>query len=171
MDREALMLMSETTMRRVFTTTTAIGPDGITVASAAAVRGAQGRTAELLAGEYQIMGERLITEAGDDFDPRSGSIRSLITTGDRLVACCLYAAVVRTGDGHTAHNVPRERELVDSVASPTTLHPTGDDPGAYRHRSRIGRDVPNDDSLTLTGGSTRRQQGAVVCGGKWLPAQ
>ncbi len=145
------MLLSETTMRRVFTTTTAsmvgqvedlivdprsraivalrlfgarngdtlhwadittVGPDGITVASAEVVREAEGRTADLLSGEYRIMGKRLVTEAGDvigrvmdvDFDPRSGSIRTLVTTGgrvdgDRLVACGSYAAVVRTGDG------------------------------------------------------------------------
>jgi sporulation protein YlmC with PRC-barrel domain len=144
------MLLSQTTMRRVFTTGTAftigqiedlivdprsraivalrlhgarngdtlhwadiitVGPDAITVASADAVRDAEGRTAELLAGDYHIMGKRLITEVGDDvgrvldvdFDPRSGSVRALVTTagrvdGGRLLACGSYAAIVRPED-------------------------------------------------------------------------
>jgi sporulation protein YlmC with PRC-barrel domain len=140
------MLFSETTLRRVFATTTAttvgqvddlvvdphgraiaalrldgarhgdtvhwaditgMGPDAITVASPDAVRDAEGRTAELLAGGYRILGKRLLTDAGDDigrvmdidFDPRTGSIRELVTTdgrvdGGRLLACGSYAAVV-----------------------------------------------------------------------------
>jgi uncharacterized protein YrrD len=84
-----------------------VGPDAITVASPEAVRSAEGRTAELLSGGYQIMGKRLLTKTGDDlgrvmdvdFDPRTGSIRELVTTGGRvdggrLVACGSYAAVV-----------------------------------------------------------------------------
>jgi sporulation protein YlmC with PRC-barrel domain len=142
------MLFSETTLRRVFATTTAsiigqvddlivdpyrraiaalrldgawngdilhwaditaFGPGGITVTSPEAVREAEGRTAELLSGSYQILGKRLLTAAGDDigrvmdvdFDPRTGSVRHLATTGGHvdgglLVACGSYAAVVRT---------------------------------------------------------------------------
>lgn len=87
---------------------TSIGPDAVTVACPEAVRDAEGHTAELLSGDYQIMGKRLLTEAGDDigrvmdvdFDPRSGSIRELVTTGGRidgrrLVGCGSYAAVVQ----------------------------------------------------------------------------
>jgi sporulation protein YlmC with PRC-barrel domain len=87
---------------------TGIGPDIVTVICPEAVRDAEGRTAELLSGAYQIMGKRLLTEAGDhigrvmdvDFDPRTGSIRELVTTdgrvdGGRLVGCGSYAAVVR----------------------------------------------------------------------------
>jgi sporulation protein YlmC with PRC-barrel domain len=141
------MLFSETTLRRVFETTTAatvgrvddlivdphgpaiaalrldgarngeflhwpditgVGPDAITVARPEVVRSAEGRAAELLTGSYQIMGKRLLTEAGNDigrvmdvdFDPRTGIVRELVTTGgrvdgSRLVSCGSYAAVVR----------------------------------------------------------------------------
>ena len=152
------MLFSHTTLRRVFTTTTAatvgvvddlivdphgpsvaalridgarngdtlhwpdiirVGPDAITVATPGAVRDAEGRTAELLAGEHRILGKCLLDEAGDDlgrvmdveFDPRTGSIRELITTGgrvdgDRLFGCGRYAAVVLARSPWNLHDNP-----------------------------------------------------------------
>jgi sporulation protein YlmC with PRC-barrel domain len=152
------MLFSETTLRRVFATTTAatvgvvedlivdprgpaiaalridgarngdtlhwpdiirVGPDAVTVAGTDVVREAEGRTAELWAGEYRILGKRLLDEAGDDlgrimdvdFDRRTGSIRELITTGgrvvgDRLFGCGRYAAVVLAGSPWTLHDNP-----------------------------------------------------------------
>jgi hypothetical protein len=92
-DREALMLLSETT-------------------NAAGVRdhvrrhGRPGRTAG-----------RVLNV---DFDPRSGTIRAIVTTGgridgDRLLACGSYAVVVRTGNSHTTDDVHRGPELVDGV--------------------------------------------------------
>lgn len=87
---------------------TAFGADGITVRSPEVVKQAEGRTAEILAGSYHIMGKRLLTSAGNDlgrimdvdFDTRTGSIRHLVTTGGRidgglLMGCGSYAAVVR----------------------------------------------------------------------------
>jgi uncharacterized protein YrrD len=85
-----------------------IGPDAVTVASADAVRDAEGRTADLLSGPYRILDKRLLAETGDElgrvmdigFDPTSGAIIDVITTGGlidgrRLIGCGSYAAVVR----------------------------------------------------------------------------
>lgn len=154
------MFVSEATLRRVFTTTTAamvgvvddlivdprgpaiaalrlcgtrhgdilhwadisrFGPDGIIVSSLSAVRDAEGRTAELLAGDYRILGKKLLDEAGDDlgrvmdvdFDPQTGSVRQLVTTsgrfaGQRLFGCGSFAAVVLAGSSWALYENPME---------------------------------------------------------------
>ena len=178
------MLLSETTMRRVFTTGTActigqiedlivdpcsrrivalrlfgarngdtlhwadivaVGPDAITVESADAVRDADGRAAELLAGDYHIMGKRVVTDAGDDigrvldvdFDPRSGSVRALVTTagridGDRLIACGTYAAVV----GREHPPGPEPAPKAGSDPAPKAPRPRAADPDPAHRSSR-----------------------------------
>jgi uncharacterized protein YrrD len=85
-----------------------IGPDAVTVASADAVRDAEGRAADLLSGPYGIMGKRLLAETGDElgrvmdigFEPTTGTVTDVISTGGRidgrrLIGCGSYAAVVR----------------------------------------------------------------------------
>ncbi|WP_018638346.1 PRC-barrel domain-containing protein [Parafrankia elaeagni] len=97
---------------------TAFGQDVITVASAEAIADPHGRVADLLARPGELLGKRILTDAGNeigtvtdvDFDPAEGKVLSLLTTagrlaGDRLVGCGSYAVVVReqrssgTGEG------------------------------------------------------------------------
>jgi sporulation protein YlmC with PRC-barrel domain len=88
-----------------------IGPDAVTVASADAVRDAEGRVADLLSGSYGILGKRLLADNGDElgrvmdirFEPTTGAVTEVITTGGRveghrLMGCGSYAAVVRAED-------------------------------------------------------------------------
>jgi sporulation protein YlmC with PRC-barrel domain len=83
-------------------------PYAVAVGSAGAARPAEGRAAELLASDHQIMGKRLVTEAGEqigrvtdvEFDLTTGSVTRLLTTdgpirADYLPAAGAYAAVNR----------------------------------------------------------------------------
>jgi len=87
---------------------TSLGPDAVMVTSASAIREATGRAAELRGRHHEVLGKRLLTDAGDelgkvidlDFDERSGAVGELHTgdrslRGDTLVACGSYAVVVR----------------------------------------------------------------------------
>lgn len=86
----------------------AFSPYAVVVRSADAARPAEGRAAELLAGDHQIMGKRLFTAAGDqigrvtdvEFDLSTGRVTRLLTTdgpirADYLPAAGAYATVKR----------------------------------------------------------------------------
>ena len=83
------------------------GPDAVMVVSAGAVREAAGRAAELLGGNLDLVGKRLLTDAGDelgqvvdiDIDERNGAVAEIhagdvSVRGDFLVASGSYAVVV-----------------------------------------------------------------------------
>jgi sporulation protein YlmC with PRC-barrel domain len=87
---------------------TSFGTDHVTVSSADVISAARGRAAELHAKSTDLVGKRILTDAGDeigtvtdvDFDPGNGAVVSLITSqdsiyGSRLVGCGSYAVIVR----------------------------------------------------------------------------
>lgn len=87
---------------------TAFGPDAVTVPSVAAIVDPRGRAAELDAKRSELVGKRVLTDAGDDigtvsdvdFEPGSGSVIALVTQagpvhGSRLIGCGSYAVIVR----------------------------------------------------------------------------
>lgn len=86
----------------------AFGPDAVTVESAEVFGDPDGRVRELLDRDWDLLGKRLLSDAGVElgtvtdveFDPVTGSVVSVIGTngtipGDRLVGCGSYAVVVR----------------------------------------------------------------------------
>lgn len=86
---------------------TAFGADAVTVTSAEAITAARGRAAELAGKSSELVGKRLLTDAGAeigtvtdvDFNPANGALVSLITSAgpvysNRLIGCGSYAAVV-----------------------------------------------------------------------------
>lgn len=87
---------------------TAFGPDAITVPSDAVIVAARGPAAELRGNDADVMGKRLLTDAGTelgtvvdiDFDPETGAVQYLISAddriaGSRLLGCGSYAVIVR----------------------------------------------------------------------------
>lgn len=87
---------------------TAFGPDAVTLPTDAPVSEARGRVAELGGKDAELVGKRMLTDAGAelgtvddvDFDPGTGSISYLMSAddriaGDRLIGCGSYAVVVR----------------------------------------------------------------------------
>ncbi|MDR7276459.1 PRC-barrel domain-containing protein [Catenuloplanes atrovinosus] len=83
--------------------------DAITVASADAVRPAEGRAAGLLGGDHELLKKRVLTDGGDEigrvsdlaFDAATGRVTELRTKdatidGGRLIGCGPYAVIVRT---------------------------------------------------------------------------
>ncbi len=88
---------------------TAFGTDVITVPSAQVLTDATGRAADLAAGDADILGKRLLTDAGVEigtvadveFNPEDGTITALITkdddhiAGTRLVGAGSYAVIVK----------------------------------------------------------------------------
>jgi sporulation protein YlmC with PRC-barrel domain len=87
---------------------TSFGTDHVTVRSADVISAARGRAAELDAKSAELVGKRILTDAGDeigtvtdvDFNPDNGAVVSLITSqdtiyGSRLVGCGSYAVIVR----------------------------------------------------------------------------
>jgi sporulation protein YlmC with PRC-barrel domain len=87
---------------------TAFGADQVTVTSADVIANARGRAAELDSRAAELVGKRILTDAGDeagtvtdvDFNPDNGAVVSLITSngtiyGSRLVGCGSYAVIVK----------------------------------------------------------------------------
>jgi sporulation protein YlmC with PRC-barrel domain len=85
----------------------AFGADVVTVASPQVLVDARGRAAELRGRDSELIGKRLLTDAGTEigrvgdieFDPVSGAVLALVTSdgavlGHRLVGCGSYAVVV-----------------------------------------------------------------------------
>lgn len=87
---------------------TSFGTDNVTVTSADAVTQAADTAKDLDTKSAQLLGKRLLTDAGTDigtvddieFDPASGAVISLQTRngpvyGDRLIGCGSYAVIVK----------------------------------------------------------------------------
>lgn len=88
---------------------TAFGADVITVPSLRVLTDATGRAADLTAGDVDILGKRLLTDAGVDigtiadveFNPQDGNVTALITKDDdrvagaRLIGAGSYAVIVK----------------------------------------------------------------------------
>lgn len=86
----------------------AFGRDAVTIDSDALIRAADGRVAELSHKDRQVLGKRVLTDAGDEigvvddveFDAATGSITALLTktdevAGSRLRGVGSYAVIVR----------------------------------------------------------------------------
>lgn len=86
---------------------TAFGADHVTAPAADVITDARGRAAELDAKAAELVGKRILTDAGDeagtvsdvDFNPDNGAVVSLITSngtvyGSRLIGCGSYAVVI-----------------------------------------------------------------------------
>lgn len=84
------------------------GPDAVTVPSAGLLVEPDGELARLTNKKRSLLGQRVLTDAGDDigkvddvdFDPADGSIRHLLTSGGevdaaRLLGLGSYALMVR----------------------------------------------------------------------------
>ncbi|MCM4083876.1 PRC-barrel domain-containing protein [Paractinoplanes hotanensis] len=91
---------------------TSFGVDNVTVASADVVTAATGAAKDLDSKAAQLLGKRLLTDAGAeigtvddiDFDPDNGAVISLLNStgnvsGDRLIGCGSYAVVVKDAAG------------------------------------------------------------------------
>lgn len=92
---------------------TSVGPDAVTVADASALVQPDGLLAELTDKKKDVMGARVLTDAGDElgevddveFDPKDGRVLSVSVkasrkvrsdvSGDRLLGLGSYALVVR----------------------------------------------------------------------------
>ena len=91
-----------------WTDLTSFGADNVTVTSADVITEATGTVKDLDSKAGQLLGKRLLTDAGTDigtvndieFDPASGAVISLKTSngpvyGDRLIGCGSYAVIVK----------------------------------------------------------------------------
>ncbi|MCZ4119239.1 MULTISPECIES: PRC-barrel domain-containing protein [unclassified Streptomyces] len=87
----------------------AVGPDAVMAPDGGALRDADDELAPLATASSGLLGKRLLTDHGEedgivqdiDFDPRTGSVSALLTSGGnipgtRLIGIGSYAAVVRT---------------------------------------------------------------------------
>ncbi|GIF01860.1 PRC-barrel domain-containing protein [Paractinoplanes rishiriensis] len=87
---------------------TSFGADRVTVPNADVVTTATGTAADLGTKSTELLGKRLLTDAGTeigtvddiDFDPASGVVIALRTRdgavdGDRLIGCGSYAVIVK----------------------------------------------------------------------------
>jgi uncharacterized protein YrrD len=90
-----------------WTDITRFGSDAVMVGSPDAVGAPAGRTAEILAGDHELVGKRLLTDAGDElgtvtdiaFDEDDGRVTAIRTAdgsvSGSLLGCGRYAVVVR----------------------------------------------------------------------------
>lgn len=87
----------------------AVGPDAVMAPGRGALRDADDALAPLTVASRDLLGKRVLTDHGEetgtvqdiDFDPRTGSLSALLTTGGsipgtHLIGIGSYAAVVRT---------------------------------------------------------------------------
>jgi len=87
---------------------TAFGADAVTVADAGLISEANEKVKDLSAKVHRLLGKRVLTDFGEDlgnlsdidFDPGSGALNTLITTGRsvagaQLIGVGSYAIVVR----------------------------------------------------------------------------